>query len=289
MSKVFEVIDNMNKDKAMLTQRVKALYSFMREKELPQSFRCKVRRYLEFAIEAQRTRNQDLNGILDLLSPGLQQELQGYLLRHTLILHPFFAELPIRVQNALCSGLEILLYAQGDCVYVAGSPPVGMFFILSGEVSIFEEGDDSVPLRMTDPSWFGDLGLFYPEQFRASSAVVYRHSELLFLGSTLVLQTDTNLPSSQFLLAAYNEYKGKLTNLTGAAMDTDTTTCAICGVPGHSKKYCKKTRGAREVAEITDEDLQAIKNTQRPKFLRRLETMAGPAIQESLRRGTTAR
>merc|ERR1719331_2453233 len=74
-----------------------------------------------------------------MLSPGLKEEFQGLLQRETIARHEFFTSMPIRQQNSLCTHLSIVLFAQHDVVYDAGEEPLGMYFMLLGDLFVKTE------------------------------------------------------------------------------------------------------------------------------------------------------
>lgn len=91
---------------------------------------------------------------------------------------PVFAGIPPRVIRALVRGMYHRRYADGETVFHAGDPALGMYVILGGEVRICAGVRDLAHLGPGD--FFGEVALF-GEEVRTADAVATGETELVGL------------------------------------------------------------------------------------------------------------
>merc|ERR1719379_1965577 len=101
-----ELLQLLNKEHNEFRSRVKAISDFMKMHQIPINFQVKVRKYLEDSYKNRTDAKQDLR-MLEFLSPGLRIELQGLLMRKTIVVHAFFADMDVNLADVVCSGLEM--------------------------------------------------------------------------------------------------------------------------------------------------------------------------------------
>jgi hypothetical protein len=191
MAKVIEVLQHMAKELSAFREKMRFIMLFMSTNKVPGTFQTKVRKYLEFAFRNRTETGADLN-VLETLSPGLRSELQGHLMRPSLMAHVFFERLPFRVQDALCGVLEILIFATGDQVYAEGTVPVGLYVVKSGGLVARPSEKSHFP-----GSYVGDVGFFLPDRLRVQSLFASDNSEVVALPSSGVLDIAGVLGSVQ--------------------------------------------------------------------------------------------
>lgn len=97
---------------------------------------------------------------------------------HALAETPVFAGIPMRVVRRLVHGMYHRLYADGEPVFRAGEPGLGMYIVLAGEVAISWGNRRLATLGPGD--FFGEVALF-GEETRTADATAVGQTELVGL------------------------------------------------------------------------------------------------------------
>ncbi|BAQ78096.1 Crp/Fnr family transcriptional regulator [Pseudomonas sp. St29] len=83
--------------------------------------------------------------------------------RECLMTGQWFSHLPDSLQNSLLAGARLRRLAPGQCLFLRGDPPCGLYAVLEGTVrvgAVSEQGKEALLSLMQAPHWFGEICLF---------------------------------------------------------------------------------------------------------------------------------
>ncbi|KAF3446494.1 hypothetical protein FNV43_RR11673 [Rhamnella rubrinervis] len=105
---------------------------WMKHRQLPQSLRERVRRFVQYKWLA--TRGVDEESILHALPTDLRRDIQRHLCLDLVRRVPFFAQMDDQLLDAICERLVSSLSTQGTYLVREGDPVTEMLFIIRGKL-----------------------------------------------------------------------------------------------------------------------------------------------------------
>ncbi|KAG5225106.1 cyclic nucleotide-regulated ion channel family protein [Salix suchowensis] len=105
---------------------------WMRHRQLPQTLRERVRRFVQYKWLA--TRGVDGESILRALPTDLRRDIQRHLCLDLVRRVPFFSQMDDQLLDAICERLVSSLSTQGTCIVREGDPLTEMLFIIRGKL-----------------------------------------------------------------------------------------------------------------------------------------------------------
>ncbi|KAG5244498.1 cyclic nucleotide-gated ion channel [Salix suchowensis] len=105
---------------------------WMRHRQLPQSLRERVRRFVQYKWFA--TRGVDEESILHALPTDLRRDIQRHLCLDLVRRVPFFSQMDDQLLDAICERLVSCLSTQGNYIVREGDPVTEMLFIIRGKL-----------------------------------------------------------------------------------------------------------------------------------------------------------
>ncbi|KAJ9167607.1 hypothetical protein P3X46_019224 [Hevea brasiliensis] len=105
---------------------------WMRHRQLPQSLRERVRRFVQYKWLA--TRGVDEESILRALPADLRRDIQRHLCLDLVRRVPFFSQMDDQLLDAICERLVSSLSTQGTYIVREGDPVTEMLFIIRGRL-----------------------------------------------------------------------------------------------------------------------------------------------------------
>nr|TKR75321.1 hypothetical protein D5086_0000286450 [Populus alba] len=105
---------------------------WMRHRQLPQSLRERVRRFVQYKWLA--TRGVDEESILRALPTNLRRDIQRHLCLDLVRPVPFFSQMDDQLLDAICEHLVSCLSTQGNYIVREGDPVTEMLFIIRGKL-----------------------------------------------------------------------------------------------------------------------------------------------------------
>merc|ERR1719171_1040684 len=103
ISEIVVMFGKLNQDSAELRESLRLMKKFMAVRKVPLTLQGKIKRYLEFQHQHQKTAGiVDRNSFFEQLSPWLRLELNEHINREVMCQYPFFANLPRRVFKRAC-------------------------------------------------------------------------------------------------------------------------------------------------------------------------------------------
>eukprot|EP00747_Dinoflagellata_sp_TGD_P012205 gnl/TRDRNA2_/TRDRNA2_121468_c0_seq1.p1 gnl/TRDRNA2_/TRDRNA2_121468_c0~~gnl/TRDRNA2_/TRDRNA2_121468_c0_seq1.p1 ORF type:complete len:347 (-),score=59.59 gnl/TRDRNA2_/TRDRNA2_121468_c0_seq1:101-1141(-) len=103
---------------------------------VPLSLQIKIKRYLEFQFQSQKTQQAKRNDMLEKLSPWLRKELLVHLNKGVIMQHQFFASMNKDILTHACCMVRNVLYAPGDVVLMRGQVEPCIYFVVRGRLSV---------------------------------------------------------------------------------------------------------------------------------------------------------
>lgn len=141
---------------------------YMRKLRLPSELQFKVKRYIEYMGESEKSSIGD-EEILKLLSDNLRDEISsrsfGKILLTCNIFPKYFSLTAI---TSLTKLLQAETFAPGDEVIEEGEKTRKMYFLSSGTVNIFHQGTSCSYQMLSKNQVFGEIGFFTGHRRTAS-------------------------------------------------------------------------------------------------------------------------
>merc|ERR1712224_233320 len=178
----------------------------------------------------QHAQNQQF---LNSLSHFLRLEVMECVNSSTILLNPFFQEMPRPVLQRVCALCESLLCGHQDIVVHRGHRATSMMFLLNGIWNVVYQGNTKKNEVIRPPHWIGYTCLFM-DMLWPNTYISVGHSELLKLGKGELLELLADFPESDRI---YKTYQRRIKE--GVLIGTGAQ-CGICKKMGHSSNCCSE-------------------------------------------------
>lgn len=134
---------------------------YMKQKELPKFVKFKLRKYLEYTYNTEKTTIPE-NQILSLLSDPLREEIFGYTAGGKLIKKcKIFLQLyDGKIIQKLSKFFYSKIFSALDVILEQGENSAQIYFVLYGNVEVFHSQTKSVFKVLGEGDFFGEIGFF---------------------------------------------------------------------------------------------------------------------------------
>ena len=120
-AKLLELIEDLSAERAQHERNIRAITYFMRSRKIPSDLQSRVKLYMEYTFGLKKQAKVD--SIIHSLSHFLRSELQGCLMRESLVLYPFFLLFPVDRLDMISTQLDVVLFSISEDIWAAGSDP----------------------------------------------------------------------------------------------------------------------------------------------------------------------
>ena len=223
------LVSKQNAEASAYREQVVALNSYMKEKKLPHDLRFRVRRYLDFVWDNQkRTTEQP---ILELISEPLREEIfvytRGEAVKSCFLFDRFEKNFLLYITKVMRSKT----FAPNDTIFKQGEKSTSMYFIVNGQVELFDSVTLSIFKALEKGEYFGEVE-FFTKRSRACSARCVEFVEFLIVHREDLEATLFKYPQAEEVMEFYSSQcrEGDLSVLR--------VNCFICGKLGHLAQEC---------------------------------------------------
>ena len=140
--------------------RVISVNRYMKKKEVPSEAQFRVRRYLEYLWENQKKNLIREKEIISMLSSSLKDEISSYVHGAILLSCPVFEQLEPLIISRLSKLLEGETFAPDDIITEQGQITTKMYFLQTGNVSIYHRETNSHFATLGENMVFGEIAFF---------------------------------------------------------------------------------------------------------------------------------
>lgn len=140
--------------------RVISVNRYMKKKEVPSDAQFRVRRYLEYLWENQKKNLLREKEIISMLSSSLKDEISSYVHGAILLSCPVFEQLESLIISRLSKLLEGETFAPDDIITEQGQITTKMYFLQTGNVSIYHRETNSHFATLGENMVFGEIAFF---------------------------------------------------------------------------------------------------------------------------------
>jgi len=213
--------------------RVISVNRYMKKKDVPYDTQFRVRRYLEYLWENQKKNLLKEKEIISMLSASLRDEISSYVHGAILLSCPVFEQLEPLVISRLSKLLEGETFAPGDIITEQGQITTKMYFLQSGQVSIYHRETNSHFATLGTNMVFGEIA-FFALIPRTASVCCLTFVDVFALSRADLDSVAEELPVSKEKLELIQEKckKGDFSSLQ--------VRCFICMELGHVATRCSR-------------------------------------------------
>jgi len=233
LGNISNVVNKKNELEAVHRTRVISLNSYMKQKDLPQELRFRVRRYLDYIWEHQERNKMEEDEILELLSEPLREEIYANTRGPVFKTYELFANFNPNFPAALCAELVPEVFAPGDSVFDEGEKTNKMYFLLTGTVDVHHKFSSSSFRQLRKSAFFGEIG-FFAKKPRTASVRCMEFVNLLSLSRDGIEPVLSRIPDAKESIRAIEE----------RCNENDYTVlkvhCYLCKALGHVATMCNQ-------------------------------------------------
>ena len=214
---------------AAIRSQTRGVNRFLLKYQVCKSLQSRVRRYLQYRFEEERSKHYDEKALLKSLSASLRKEIYDYV--HGAILEsvPVFAKLEANFISNLAKYLATGSYSPGDVILTQGEMTTELYFIQKGSVEIVFNTSSVRVLEGKEN--FGEIG-FFLKQPRCTSA-----RSVLFVELMLIKRSDF-LKTIEIYPAIKQELEENVFSRRGNVLISLGLHCYQCGELGHIASQC---------------------------------------------------
>lgn len=213
--------------------RAVALNAFLKRKRLPLDLRMRVRGYLDFVWECQKTEKFGEDEILNMLSEPLREEILVYARGQLFTTCRIFRKFNKSFVLSLSKLVTLKSFASDDTVFKEREISLHAVFIRKGTVEIYHNCTNSTFMLLNDGEFFGEIA-FFSRKPRTASARCISFVETLCISRNQIEELVEKMP----------DVKRTLYELEESCKDNDFTElgirCYLCKHVGHVAANCTK-------------------------------------------------
>lgn len=250
-SVINNVIDH-RKKKIDYQEKMINLNVYMKQNNLPDFVKFKLRRYLEYVTKHNQKSKIKENEILALLSDPLREEIFGYTVAGKLITNcKVFTQLyEGKIIRKLSKFIQNKIFGPNDVVFEEGDYSSLIYFITVGNVEVSHKKTKTVFKILKPSNYFGEIG-FFSKRKRTATIRCIKIVETLFLKRS-------ELDAVLFKFPSAAEQTKKLELLcTNNDFSVLGVHCYLCGKSGHIASKCTNLRLSPDRLQITEKWIKA--------------------------------
>jgi len=234
MNQVGDIINQINSEVNYKDMKMDQLTKFLNKNEVDVNFQRKIKQYMEFKLDHEKTLRDSDQVILDSISGSLKSELlrqiNGKVLKNNVLFNKAFGS---HFLLSLSMGLEEKVLAPDEIIFRENeASAISAYFIARGKVALFVDRYN-IPLRTLEKGdHIGELS-FFTSRPRECSALTLTFCSLFYITKEKFLQL---IDEHQYDKEMYHMVKDKV-NLYHDYKSIGTT-CLICASPTHMHHDC---------------------------------------------------
>ena len=221
---------------------------YLKSNSVPSSLQTKIKMYLDFKLEESTHFEVDLYDLLEILSEPLREQIFLHLNGAELINCKTFTLFPSIFSTKLSRYMHSQTFAPSDDILIESSLPVGIFFIQSGLVEIYDRKSKATIKTLGFSSYFGEIGLFTRKKVCASVRCC-SYTEVLML---TVEDFDLVIEGFPECLKVFESIRDQCET----SLEVLGIKCYLCGGAGHVARFCcfvEKIRQANKMVWLAQE------------------------------------
>ena len=211
---------------------------YLKSNSVPSSLQTKIKMYLDFKLEESEHFEVDLYDLLEILSEPLREQIFLHLNGAELINCKTFKLFPSTFPTKLSRYMHSQTFAPSDDILIESSLPIGIFFIQSGLVEIYEKKSKATIKTLGFSSYFGDIGFFTRKKVCASVRCC-SYTEVLLLTIEDFDLVIKGFPESLKVFDMIRNECDKSLKVLGIK-------CYLCEGDGHVARFCCFVEQIRE-------------------------------------------
>ena len=214
-------------------EKVLSLNSFMKQKDLPNDVRFRVRRYLDYIWERQASSKMEEDAIMNLLSEPLKEQIYTHTRGPVFKTYSVFESFDLLFLASVSKLLRQEVFAPGNDILEEGERSTNLYFIISGTVDIWHKASSSSFKELNKEAYFGEIG-FFSKLPRQASARCLTFVNLFVLPRDKFEEMLKTKPEAKEVCRMLEE-KSKTGDFTCLRV-----ACYICKTEGHVATGCKR-------------------------------------------------
>lgn len=226
------IVSKSSADENSHRESVVSVNSYMKNFNLPSDLQFRVRRYLEYRWEHDKSNTMDEEAILQLLSEPLREEIyaniHGKLVRRCKLFDGFGPNFIMQFTKLL----KTEIFAPGDSIFDEKERSYKIFFVVSGLVDIYHKKSNSSFIELRKNSYFGEIS-FFTGHPRTASARCLVFTDLLAVERAEITSLLQKSPEAERFVETI---KLRCADLDFTALEVN---CFLCGRLGHVALMCK--------------------------------------------------
>lgn len=233
------IVEKNSQFEKMRRETILSVNNYLKENNVEKRLWQKVRMYVEYTLSESKQEEIDLYDLLEVLSEPLREEIYLNLNGAELFSCNIFMNFPLVFGHKLSRMMHSEVYAPYDDIIFEGSPPVGIYFIQTGSVEIYDRKSRAGIQELKLNNYFGEIGLF-TRKHCCASVRSKEYSEVLAITCEDFDAVLNILPSAKLV---YNEIKR---SAVGGDLSVLGVYCYLCKELGHVAKKCTMIQRIRD-------------------------------------------
>ncbi|OMJ70677.1 hypothetical protein SteCoe_31288 [Stentor coeruleus] len=233
------IIEKNSQFEKMRRETILSVNNYLKQNNVEKSLWRKVRMYIEYTLSESKQEEIDLYDLLEVLSEPLREEIYLNLNGAELFSCNIFMNFPLVFGHKLSRMMHSEVYAPYDDIIFEGSPPVGIYFIQTGSVEIYDRKSRAGIQELKFNNYFGEIGLF-TRKHCCASVRSKEYSEVLTITCEDFDAVLNILPSAKLV---FDEIKR---STIGGDLSVLGVYCYLCKELGHVAKKCTMIQRIRD-------------------------------------------
>ena len=230
---ISSLINKSNAEGNEYRNRVISVNRYMKKKDVPYDTQFRVRRYLEYLWENQKKNILKEKEIISMLSASLRDEISAFVHGAILLSCPVFEQMETQLISRLSKSLDGETFAPGDVIIVQGQITNKLYFLQTGEVSVFHRETNTHFATLGRNMIFGEIA-FFSLKPRTASVCCMSFVDVFALTRTDLDSMAEELPVSKERLEIVQN------KCSSGDFSSLQVRCYICLSLGHVATRCSK-------------------------------------------------
>ncbi|OMJ91317.1 hypothetical protein SteCoe_6212 [Stentor coeruleus] len=233
------IIEKNSKFEKMRRETIQSVNNYLKQNNVEKSLWQKVRMYIEYTLSESKQEEIDLYDLLEVLSGPLREEIYLNLNGTELFSCSIFMNFPLVFGHKLSRMMHSEVYAPYDDIIFEGSPPIGLYFIQTGSVEIYDRKSRVGIKELKFNNYFGEIGLF-TRKHCCASVRSKEYSEVLTITCEDFDAVLYILPNAKLV---FDEI---IKSIIGGDLSILGVYCYLCKELGHVAKKCTMIQKIRD-------------------------------------------
>ena len=209
-----------------------SMNKYMKINKVSDELQSKIRKYINYIYSNSKNR-VNLGDLLNVLSRPLREEIYSHINGKIVLSLNFLQDLSRVSVSRISRILKPQVHSPIDMIFIENEQSQCMYFITKGCIDIIDSHSKSCIKILSNPNYFGEIGLFTGEK-RTASAQTVSFVETLCLTYNDLISVSKQFPEIGLKM---DVLKSSCAQGDLSALDVK---CYLCQCPGHIAKRCKK-------------------------------------------------